>query len=338
MGSQLSLSVLEIIVLMAGAITLGITIHFFIVSRRSLKANSPIIQDKTNKQLGEWKLRYLNDIEWKDKEIASLKKRIAEEEENNHIYKIESEELRKQNKQLQSSAQHKQTAAVPGSNPGNQIQQLLHAQLQLKEYNEKVNDLINQIDIVKETEAQQKELERDNEELHSQVEELRGRLAQKEREMSSAREKQELTREMSSMIDNAYSEFNVLQEKMQKLEQQVVASKKINLEAEDLKEENAKLIRDLEELKIKYKGAIAASEQFEMSLEEAEENFRAANFQRNQLQKRVNYLEDLNSDMQAVTEANKKLETQIKRIGELESMLNIMAEEKDELTRRQKAS
>ena len=39
--------------------------------------------------------------------------------------------------------------------------------------------------------------------------------------------------------------------------------------------------------------------------------------------------------MQAVADANKKLEGQLKRIGELESMLNVVAEERDELARKQ---
>jgi len=102
MNTQLSLSLVEIIVLMLGAITLGITIHFFIVSRRSLKAASPKIQDKIARDLESWKMRYLNDIEIKDKELADLKRKLADTEENNDINSIEAEEMRKQNKQLQA--------------------------------------------------------------------------------------------------------------------------------------------------------------------------------------------------------------------------------------------
>jgi hypothetical protein len=43
----------------------------------------------------------------------------------------------------------------------------------------------------------------------------------------------------------------------------------------------------------------------------------------------------MNNDMQTVAEANKKLEGQLKRIGELESMLNMVSEERDELARKQ---
>ena len=65
------------------------------------------------------------------------------------------------------------------------------------------------------------------------------------------------------------------------------------------------------------------------------DKLREANFQRQQLQKRVAYLEELNEDMKAVADANKKLEGQIRRIGELESKLNMVAEERDELARKQ---
>ena len=56
---------------------------------------------------------------------------------------------------------------------------------------------------------------------------------------------------------------------------------------------------------------------------------------RQQLQKKVAYLEELNNDMQEVADAHKKLEGQLKRVGELESMLNVVAEERDELVKKQ---
>ena len=70
-----------------------------------------------------------------------------------------------------------------------------------------------------------------------------------------------------------------------------------------------------------------------MQLNEAEDKFREANFQRQQLQKRVSYLEELNSDLQVVADANKKLEHQLRRIGELESMLHVVSEENESLKR-----
>jgi hypothetical protein len=49
------------------------------------------------------------------------------------------------------------------------------------------------------------------------------------------------------------------------------------------------------------------------------------------LQKKVAYLEELNNDLHQMTDANKKLEGQIKKLGELESRLNIVSEERDRL-------
>jgi chromosome segregation ATPase len=137
------------------------------------------------------------------------------------------------------------------------------------------------------------------------------------------------------MIDSAYNEFNVLQDKIQKLESQINASKRINLEFEDLKEGYAKISGDFEEQKRKYHAVITDNQQLESELNETGEKLREANFQRQQLQKRVAYLEELNNDMQAVAEANKKLESQLKRVGELESMLYVISEERDELAKKQ---
>jgi chromosome segregation ATPase len=335
MDTQLSLSLVEIIVLLMGAITLGITIHFFIVSRRSLKATSPILKEKINRELEQRKLRYLNDIEWKDKELADLKKRLAEEEENTQIYSIEAEEMRSQNKTLQAEIEALRNAPPPTMDKAGHIEQLRQAQQGLREYNDKINNLLSQIDLVQEADEKQKEIEQNNEALSRQLDDLRFTLNQKEKELMAFRKNQELTREMTSMLDSTYNEFNVLQEKILKLESQVNLSKKVHLDYEDIKEENAKLTRDLEDHKFRHNAVVTQNKSLEASLAEAEDKLREANFQRQQLQKRVSYLEDLNSDMQAVADANKKLETQIKRIGELESRLNMVAEERDELARKQ---
>src|SRR5262245_65714106 len=94
-----TLSVLEIILLFFVAVILGITIHFTITSRRGLRV-AQNGKDEINKLRDEWKLRYFNDIEAKDKEVATLREELAEAEENSKIYSIEAEEMRKENKKL----------------------------------------------------------------------------------------------------------------------------------------------------------------------------------------------------------------------------------------------
>lgn len=333
--ASLSLSIVEIIVLMLGAIILGITIHFFVVSRRSMKS-SPMEAEKISKTLEEWKLRYFNDTEIRDKELTQLRKRLEETEENNNINVIEAEETKKLNKKLQAELDSlRKTAPTAEKEKPDYIEQLRKAQSSLMEHNEKINQLLGQIDIVKETEEKQQEILKVNEELSSQVDELKFLLSQKEKEISNTRQKEHLTNEMTSMIDSAYNEFNVLQDKIQKLESQVNTSKRLNLEYEDLKETHYRISQDFEEQKRKYSAAVTENKQLLEELTETEDKLKEANFQRQQLQKRVAYLEELNNDMQAVADANKKLEHQLKRVGELESMLNMVAEERDELARKQ---
>lgn len=435
----LQLSVIEVIILMLGAITLGITIHFFLISRKSLKEVTSDTTGKLHKELEVWKLKYFNDTEARDKEleelryklsiasdstddisieleelqirnkklqteietlrkggivaggpdIADLQRRLEEAEENYEIYSIEAEEQRAQNKKLQAeiealkknpptarepreSDQSKKIiqeaeeaarlhaaeaedlrivnkklmaeiellrsaqahpAPVAGEKP-DYMEQLRKAQSSLMEHNEKINQLLGQIELVKETEEKQQEIVKLNEELTAQIEDLRYKLSQKEKEVSNSRQKEHLTTEMNAMLDSAYNEFNILQSKMQKLEAQVAASRKLSMEFEVLKESYDKLSRDHEEQKLKYITHADENRQLKTTLATVEEQLRDAEFQRQQLQKRVLYLEELNTDMQVMVDANKKLESQLKRIGELESMLNVIAEERDQLMQR----
>ena len=84
-----------------GAIILGITIHFFIASNKSLKATAGELE-KNGLAQDEWKLRYFNDMELRDKEISTLKQQILEAEENANIYSIEAEEMHRQNRKLEA--------------------------------------------------------------------------------------------------------------------------------------------------------------------------------------------------------------------------------------------
>lgn len=334
MTAQLSLSVIEIIVLMLGAITLGVTIHFFISSRRSMNEAVLNIQgNKTNAELTEWKLRYFNDTEDRDKLIIELKQKLADAEENAGIYSIEADEMRKLNKKLKAELEEGRREKT-GSGNNFYTEQLLLAQKDLLAHNEKINQLLKQIALVKESEEQQRQIMKLNEELADKVSDLQQRLSEKEKEISNVRQKEHLTTEVSSIIDSTYTDFNLLKDKIQKLEEQLSNSRMIGLDFEDLKEEHYKLSTDLEDVRRKWNAAVAELQELKSILAETEDKLREANFQRQQLQKRVAYLEDLNSDMQTIAEVNKKLEGQIKRIGELESMLNLASEGREDLSGR----
>lgn len=342
MAATLTLSVLEIVLLLFGAIILGVTIHFFIASNKSLNATANELK-KDGLAQDEWKLRYFNDMELRDKEIASLKQHLQEAEENANIYSTEAEEVVKLNRKLEAelTSMKKVVVSAPAPAPvaekvkpeGDYLDQLRQAQFSLLEHNQKINQLLGNIDVIREKEETQREILRTNEELSAQISTMRQQLAEKEIEINNSRQKEHLTSEMKSMLDSTYSEFNTLQGKIQKLESQLTNSRMMNLEYEDLKEAHSKMSRDFEEYKIKVNGLTIDNQQLQAQLMETEDKLREANFQRQQLQKRTAYLEELNTDLQVVSDTNKKLEAQLRRVGELESMLNVVAEERDILMR-----
>lgn len=342
--ASLTLSIIEIILLFFGAVILGITIHFVLTSRKGLKATMKESKDEHLKDIEEWKMRYFNDVEDRDRQLSSLRAenqklitQFTETDENANIYMIEAEELRKENRALKEELNSRENmVASPATPAGNSdrpdyLAQLLEAKQSLELQNEKIGQLLGNIEIFREVEEKQQEVLRNNEELSNEINELRLRLADKEKEIGNIYQKEELTREMNSMLDNAYNEFNVLQSKMRKLELQVSSSKMINMEYEDLKEGYHKMAREFEDQRLKLTNLMTENQSLNGQLHEAQEKLREANFQRQQLQKRVAYLEELTNDLHVVSEANKKLELQLKRIGELESMLNVVAEERDQL-------
>ncbi len=329
---QLSLSLLEIIVLMAGAITLGITIHFFIVSRRNLNDYS-LTPDRNVKTLEEWKLRYFNDVEKKDQEIAMLRKELEHLNDQQRLTKEETEELKFKLRKAEQPAHHIQHTTTDAK--ADYLEQLRSTQRGLLEQNQRIAELLEQIDLVRENEGLKGNLRQENEELTLIVEDMRERLDVKEKELESMRKQSQVSTEMSSMLDNAYRDFNALQEKILKLETQVSNSKRISMEYEDLREGFFKASRDLEDQRNRLNQVLNENKDLQLDLSETGDKLREANFQRQQLQKRVAYLEELNEDLQTVADANRKLENQLKRIGELESLLNVMAEERDELARKQ---
>jgi chromosome segregation ATPase len=332
----LSLTIVEIIVLMLGAIVLGITIHFFIVSRRNLRSAVPQFH-KSNKVSDELKTRYNSDMELKEKEIASLRQSLEEEKENSNIYNIEAEEQRNKNKKLKEEiAALKMAQQSDTPNKPDFTDQLRQAQKSLTEQNDKLSNLLDQIDNLKSSSERQEYFKQENEDLANRIMELETRLLEKEKEISNIRQKAHLTKEMSSMLDNAYNEFQVLQSKIEKLELQAGNSKMNSVELENVREENLKLSRELEENKQRLQVALNENQQLKSHAVSLEDELKEAEFLQQQLEKKISYLEELNNDLQAVSDTNKKLEGQIKRIGELESMLNMLAEERDQLMRKQK--
>jgi chromosome segregation ATPase len=166
------------------------------------------------------------------------------------------------------------------------------------DHNAKISQLLEQVDVIKETEEKSQEILRSNEELSMQIKDLKYMIFEKEEEINHIKEKEHITSEMSAMLDSAYSEFNTLQGKIHKLESQVSSSKMMNIEYEDLKEAYYKVIRELDESKNKINHYLHENQVLQIELSKVEDKLSESNQQRQQLQKKVAYLEELNNDLQ----------------------------------------
>lgn len=332
---SINLTIVEIVILFGSAIVIGVVIHFFYSSRRGMKKDLQQTTKSISSGLDEWKLKYLSEAETKDKEITDLKNRLLDATENKRIYEIEIEELKSQVKKLNLDVQQTKSEKPLPQTRTDYYEQLRQAQQSLMDHNAKISQLLEQVDVIKETEEKSQEILRSNEELSMQIKDLKYMLVEKEEEINHIKQKEHLTTEMSAMLDSAYGEFTILQGKIHKLESQISSSKMVNIEYEDLKEAYYKVVRELDEQKHKTNHYLQENQALQIDLAKVEDKLSESNHQRQQLQKKVAYLEELNNDLHQMTEANKKLEGQIKRLGELESRLNIVAEERDKLREKQ---
>ena len=209
----------------------------------------------------------------------------------------------------------------PASAGFDYLTQLKSAQEHLVENNNTVSRLVGQIELLKESESKYSTLLKENEELTSHLTDLKKHLTEKENEVNQIRQQQRLGDEMNDRLNKAYSEFSVLQEKLQKLQTNLTQPQK-GADYEQLHESYFKLTKDFDEARQKQIGLWEENQRLSRILADTEDKLREANFQRLQFQKKISFLEELNNDLQQVSEHNKKLDSQLRRISEMEALLS----------------
>jgi hypothetical protein len=338
MQGQLSLTIIEILVLMMGAIVLGITLHYVLASRMKMPSSKKNPrEEQLHRDMESWKSRFFSETDLRDRELEKLKRELAEEKDNTEIYTIEAEEVRKENKELKRRIQELEAAPPPApatapvaaaASDAVLLEQLLQTQegmtRQQEEFRRQLLEVASQR---QQTELLQQQKEY-AEQLELRVEELELQLSLRDDELKSASRHQKLSTEMNTMLSDAYGEFGLLREKIAQLEAQLVAEKKLYVNYEDLRESSLRLTRDLEELQQKYSGLQGEQHRIQRQLTETEKLLEQEQFENQRLLNRLQRYETLDRDLQEMTDSNQKLESQLKRIGELESMLNMLTEER----------
>ena len=307
----------EIIIFQIGALVLGFCTHLFIVSRRTTieKTTEPVAE--SNVWAEDWKMKYYSEMDQQEIVQKNLQDELVRAQENEDALTRELDDVRKEIIRLQHEYKH----AMPVDTT-EYMKQLKDAQENLFTHNQKVQDLLEQVGTMKDTEKKYVDMLRSNESLHEQVKYLQISMAEKEIEIRNNRHHQKLSEEMKGRLEKAYTDYNSLQEQLHKLETHLSQSRHGMQGFDELQEAYFKLTKEFDELKLRQISLMEENQRLSRTLSDTEDKLRESNFQRQQLLKKNSFLEELNQDLQQVTEHSKKLQSQFRRINEIESMLN----------------
>jgi chromosome segregation ATPase len=307
----INLTLIEFIVLPLAVITFGVTVYFFIKSRKTLQETlratkkTSAIESKKEKQ---------DSI--KHNKVVELREQFSRMRNEPVLPKPQPIEL--------PSQRLKQKDEMAVQDLKNTIAQ---QQRMLDSYLQKVEELENE---------GREELNSTIEELEKKVDELSGVIEEKDEEIKDLQQQASAGQRMAARIDEVYQEFEQLQTKMATLEKQASRANNLAIELEDTRYSYEQVHKELLRKQEKLEELMEDNQRMRIQMDELEDKLSEANLQRQQLQKKVLFLTDLNNDMQGIADTNKKLQTELRRIGELESMLNMMAEERDFLLRKKK--
>lgn len=167
-----------------------------------------------------------------------------------------------------------------------------------------------------------------------EIEELQFQLNKKEAELKELRQQSELTQKLQAHFEEVQSGYEELQLKVQKMEQQGWQAAELSIKIDSLEQSNEQLEKTVLKKEEKARELMLENGRIHEMLNEAEDKLSEANLQRQQLKKKVQFLEEINSDIQQMSESNRKLKNELRRVAELESMLNLITEERDVLLHR----
>jgi chromosome segregation ATPase len=300
---------IEFIVLPLVVVIFAVTLYFFIKSRKSLEETL-----RATKKTTALPVKKENQNNYKRSNVIELEEQFARMRYEASLPKQEKTELpskRLTQKEDMAVQDLKDTIA--------QQQKMLDTYLQ------KVEELENE---------GKDELNEKIEELENKVDELIGEIEERDEEIKDLRQQVTAGERMAARIDEVYREFEQFQTKMATLEKQASRANNLAIELEDTKYSYEQVHKELLRKHEKLEEVMNENQQIRRQMDELEDKLSEANLQRQQLQKKAMFLTDLNTDMQSIADTNKKLQTELRRIGELESMLNMMAEERDFLLRK----
>ncbi len=323
---EIRISVPEIIMFQVGALVLGFVIHYFWNMRHGSQFDQQLDVEKYEREAHDWRMKYYNILENQKESGEHLQKELSSAQDNERILLEELDEVKALNKELMQKQREapvvitQQTSGEEVS-PAEYLAQLKSAQDHLLQHNQNISRLLEQVELLEKVEQKHQSTLQQNQFLNEQLISLRRSLQEKEAELNAIREQTVLTQEMKNRLETAYDEFNELQSKLVKVEQQLSVPQANVLKYDELEEANHLLSVELNDLRMKYRDVVEENSRLSQEATELESKLKEANMQRQQLHKRNEFLEELNRDLQQVSDHNKKLEAQLSRLSEIEVML-----------------
>jgi chromosome segregation ATPase len=162
------------------------------------------------------------------------------------------------------------------------LTQLKTAQENLYQYNQHINKLLQQIQLLKESEKKYQDLQQINAVLNDQVSILQRQIADKDLEINRIMQEQRLVLEMNERMDKAYADFTQMQDKLRKLEQYLDQPHSKRIEYDQLQESYFKLSREFDEVKGKQISLFEENQRLSRILADTEDKLKEATFQRQQ--------------------------------------------------------
>ncbi len=172
-----------------------------------------------------------------------------------------------------------------------------------------LENLLNKVQEIEERKVADVESKVDKEELKEKIELLEWKLKEKEQELQKIRNLEAGSKKTAEKLEEVYREFDLLQSKIERLEKQAGRANTVEMELEKSKNEYEQLKKDISKKADKIEELTAETQKKHQQLCEAEDK---------------------------LAKTNRKLHGEMRRIGELESMLHMISEERDHLLHKSK--
>ena len=167
-----------------------------------------------------------------------------------------------------------------------------------------LENLLNKVQEIEEKKVADMESKVDREELKEKIELLEWKLKEKEQDLQKLKQQAADSTKTTAKLEEVYKEFDSLQSKIDQLEKQAGRTSTLEMELEKGKDEYGQLKKDIERKTGKIDELLAENKKKHQQLCETEDK---------------------------LASINRKLHNEMRRIGELESMLHMISEERDHL-------